>query len=41
MDLGGFRHVPVVDDDDRLVAILSVRDILRYMTDKLAAEEAN
>lgn len=35
MDLGGYRHVPVVDADNRPVGIISVRDILRYLTDKM------
>jgi len=33
MDLGGFRHLPVVDDQGRLAGIISARDILRYLTD--------
>src|SRR3954451_25193330 len=37
MDMGGYRHVPVVDDQNRTVGIFSVRDILSYLTKKLAA----
>lgn len=29
MDLGGYRHMPVIDDDQRPNGIVSVRDILR------------
>lgn len=37
MDMGGFRHVPVVDGQNNTVGIFSVRDILSYLTKKLAA----
>ena len=36
MDLGGYRHVPIVDADKRLQAVISVRDILSYLTDRMA-----
>lgn len=35
MDLGGFRHIPIVDQDEQATGIISVRDILRYLTNKL------
>ena len=35
MDLGGFRHVPIVDNDRTLTGIISVRDILRYLTARM------
>ena len=31
MDLGGYRHLPVVDDDDHPIGVISVRDILRFL----------
>ena len=37
MDLGGYRHVPIVDHADELCGVVSARDILRYLTDKLTA----
>ena len=37
MDLGSYRHVPIVDDQGRPVGIVSVRDILRYLADKMGA----
>jgi CBS domain-containing protein len=37
MDMGGYRHVPVVNDKGETVGIFSVRDILGYLTKKLAA----
>ena len=37
MDHGGYRHVPVVNDKGESVGIFSVRDILSYLTRKLAA----
>lgn len=36
MDLGGYRHIPIVDGDDRPTGVFSVRDILDYLTCKLA-----
>lgn len=35
MDQGGFRHVPILSDGGQLVGIISVRDILRYLTSQL------
>ncbi len=32
MDLGGYRHLPVMDGD-RPVSVISIRDILRYVTE--------
>jgi CBS domain-containing protein len=34
MDLGGYRHVPIVDDDERLVGVISIRGILAYLTER-------
>lgn len=34
MDIGGYRHLPVTADG-RLVGLISIRDILRYITDRL------
>jgi CBS domain-containing protein len=35
MDLGGYRHVPILEGG-RLNGIISVRDILRYLTQRIA-----
>jgi CBS domain-containing protein len=37
MNVGGFRHVPILDDNDRLVGVISIRDILKYLTDRHVA----
>jgi CBS domain-containing protein len=37
MEQGGFRHVPVVNEQGEPAGIFSVRDILSYLTRKLAA----
>ena len=31
MDLGGFRHVPIVNEANEPISIVSVRDILKYL----------
>jgi CBS domain-containing protein len=36
MDLGGYRHLPIVEGEGKLVGIISARDILRYVTEKMA-----
>ena len=36
MDLGGYRHLPVVDSDHRIRGVISVRDVLRYLTRVMA-----
>jgi predicted transcriptional regulator len=36
MDLGGYRHLPVVDSEGKPRAIISVRDILGYLCDRFA-----
>ena len=38
MDLGGYRHVPIVDEEGKLQGVISVRDILSYLTEKLTAK---
>ena len=37
MDLGGYRHIPIVGENGHLTGIISVRDILRYLASKLQA----
>ena len=39
MDVGHFRHVPIVDDQERAVGVISVREILSYLTSKSAADQ--
>ncbi len=34
MDVGGYRHLPIVSRDDQLQGIISVRAILNYLTDR-------
>ena len=36
MDLGGYRHIPVVDESNKPVGVISARDILRYFNEKLS-----
>lgn len=37
MDVGGYRHIPVLTDG-RLTGVISLRDILRYVSGQLLAE---
>jgi len=37
MDVGSYRHIPIVDNDGEVESVISVRDILKYFTDKMAA----
>jgi CBS domain-containing protein len=37
MDLGGFRHVPIVDETGLPTGVVSARDILAYLTERLSA----
>lgn len=39
MDLGGYRHIPIVDDESRITGVISIRDVLRYLTEKMSADE--
>ena len=36
MDLGGYRHLPVVEADGKPQGIISIRDILGYLCDRFA-----
>jgi CBS domain-containing protein len=35
MDLGGYRHLPIVGEQGELVGIISARDILRHLTQRM------
>lgn len=37
MDVGHYRHLPLVDAQGKPVGIISVRDILRYLTSNLSS----
>ena len=41
MNEGPFRHLPVVDDDGRVVGILSIRDIIRHIAEHYPKEFLN
>ena len=36
MDVGGYRHIPILFSG-KLVGVISIRDILRYLTERIAA----
>ena len=41
MSLGGFRHVPIVDEAGQPVGIISVKDIVDYIAEFFGAEVQN
>jgi CBS domain-containing protein len=41
MAVGGFRHVPVVDDEHRPHSVISVRDVVSFMVDAFPREVLN
>jgi CBS domain-containing protein len=40
MDVGGYRHVPLVDEQNRPTGVISARDILAYLTERMRASTA-
>ena len=41
MSLGGFRHIPLVDEQDKPVGVVSVRDIVNYLVDHFSDKVLN
>ena len=41
MSLGGFRHLPVVDEEHRPVFVVSVRDIVGFLVEAFPREVFN
>ncbi len=41
MSVGGFRHVPVVDDKGRPVHVISVKDVVQFLVDAFPREILN
>jgi len=41
MTVGGYRHVPVVDDKGKPVAVLSVKDIMSFIIEHFSEEVLN
>ncbi|MCZ6464904.1 MAG: CBS domain-containing protein [Proteobacteria bacterium] len=41
MSVGGFRHVPVVDDAGRPVSVVSVRDVVQFLVEAFPNEILN
>jgi CBS domain-containing protein len=39
MSIHGFRHIPLVDEENRPVGFISFRDIVRYLGDRYTATE--
>ena len=41
MSVGGFRHVPVVDDEHRPACVIAVRDVVNFLVDAFPREVLN
>jgi len=41
MNKGHYRHMPLVDDENRLVGMVSVRDIIGYIADHFLSDILN
>ena len=41
MTIGGFRHVPIVDKQMRPVKVVSIKDVVRYLTSFFEKEVQN
>ena len=41
MSVGGFRHVPVVDDEHRPVSVISVREVVNFLVNAFPREVLN
>lgn len=41
MQVGGFRHVPIVDEDNRPLHVVSLRDVLRFLLDEFGSAVLN
>ena len=41
MSVGGFRHVPVVDGEHRIVFVISVRDVVQFLVEHFPSEVLN
>jgi predicted transcriptional regulator len=40
MELGGYRHVPIVNEQGEAIGIVSARDVLMYLTDRMKLPES-
>ena len=40
MSVGHYRHVPLTDKEGRPTGIISVRDVLRYLTDRMVEADS-
>ena len=41
MRVGGFRHVPIVDEEDRPLHVISIRDVLAFVLDRFPKRVLN
>ena len=41
MSVGGFRHIPVIDDEHHPACVISVRDVVAFLVDAFPREVLN
>jgi hypothetical protein len=41
MHVGGFRHVPIVDENGKPLHVLSLRAVLRYFIEQFGSQVVN
>ena len=37
MDLGGYRHLPILDEAGKASGVISVRNLLNYLTERMTS----
>jgi CBS domain-containing protein len=41
MSVGGFRHIPIVDSEERPAFVVSVKDVVQFLVESFSREVAN
>lgn len=41
MHVGGYRHIPIVDENDRPISMVSIKDVVRWVLDHFPKEITN
>lgn len=41
MYIGGYRHIPIVDNEDKAIGIISIKDVMSYLLEIFSKEISN